>query len=312
MKRREFVGYLAGGLTATLGGKIGLSKGRSRRFSHSAYLLDQRIGVSSWSFHNHFPMTRSQDYSGPVETFALLDFPGMIAKRYRVHHLELFARHFPSTEPAYVEELRSQLIHARSRLVSLSIDIKEIQSESGLSDPHQPVRDKVVNAAKKWIDIAARLRARSVRCDPGEIDPQNLAPTVESYKRLVAYSSRKGVRVIVENTGRIGAEHPEVLVKIFKAVGSRYLGALPDFGNFPDTRRRARGLALLFPYALTVCHATGLELDAQANETDYNFPACIQIAKRERFRGIYSVEYEGFGDSYRGVQSVIDELLRYL
>ncbi len=299
-------------MTATLGGKAGLSKRRSHRFSHSAYLLSQRIGVSSWSFHNHFPMTRSQDYSGSIDTFALLDFPAMIAKRYRVHHLEFVARHFASTEPAYVEELRSQLVHARSQLVSLSIDIKEMQSAGGLSDPHQSVRDGVVDAAKKWIDIAARLRARSVRCDPGEIDPQNLAPTVESYKRLVAYSGRKGVRVVVENTGRIGAEHPEVLVKIIKAVGSRYLGALPDFGNFPEAGSRARGLALLFPYALTLCHANGLELDAQGNETDYNFPACIQIAKREGFRGIYSVEYEGFGDSYQGVQGVIDELLRYL
>jgi Xylose isomerase-like TIM barrel len=317
MKRREFMGYLAGGLAAaTINGKEGLLLGRSRhpqrsaRLSHPAYLLSQRIGVSSWSFHNYFPQTRSSDYNGLQETFALLDFPAMIADRYRVHHLEIVAAHFASTEPAYVDELRSQLVRARSYLVSLSIDIKEMWTEGGLSDPSESVRDAAVEAAKKWIDIAWHLRARSVRCDPGKIDPQNLVPTVDSYKKLVAYSSRKGIRVIVENHGGLGSAHPEDLVKVFKGVNSRYLGSLPDFGNFPDPKTRARGLALLFPYAPTVCHAKGLEFDTQGNETKYDFSNCIEIAKRERFLGVYSVEFEGAGDPYQGVQDVINELLR--
>ena len=311
MKRREFMGYLAGGVAAaTLNGSDGVLMGRSYRLSHSAYLLSQRIGVSSWSFHNHFPSTRSQDYRRPIERFALLDFPGMIANRYRVHHLELVAMHFASTEPAYLDELRSQLIRARSHVVSLSVNIKEMRTESGLSDPSKSVRDDAVEAAKKWIDIASHLRVRSVRCDPGTIDPHSLVPTIDSYKRLVAYSSRKGIRVIVENHGGIGSEHPEILVKVFKSVGSRYLGALPDFGDFPDARTRARGLALLFPYALTVCHAKGFQFDSRGNEIHYNFPACVEIAKRERFHGIYSVEYEGSGAPFQGVQDVIDELLR--
>ena len=304
------MGYLAGGLAAaTLVGKEVLLLGRSRGYSHRAYLLSRRIGVSSWSFHNYFSQTRSDDYRGPKETIALLDFPRMIAQRYKVHHLEFVAPHFASTEPAYVDELRSQLFRARSYLVNLSIDIKELGRESGLSDPSESVRNEVVEAVKKWIDIAAHLRARSVKCDPGKMDPQNLAPTIDSYKKLIAYSSRKGIRVIVENHFGVGSEGPEELVKVFKRINSRYLGALPDFGNFPDAKARARGLALLFPYAPTVCHAKGLEFDAQSNEMKYNFPACIEIAKRERFRGVYSVEFEGSGDPYEGVQNVINELL---
>ncbi|HVB29707.1 MAG TPA: TIM barrel protein [Terriglobia bacterium] len=311
MKRREFMGYLAGGLAAaTLNGKETLLLGRSRRISHPAYLLSQRIGISSWSFYNFFPSTRSSDYRGPDETFALLDFPKMMADRYRVHHLEFVAPHFASTEPAYLGELRSQLIRARSYLVNLPIDIPEMWTGGGLSDPSESVRDAAVEAAKKWIDIAVHLRARSVRCDPGKMNPQNLAPTIDSYKRLAAYARRKNIRVIVENHGGVGSEHPEDLVKVFKGVNSRYLGALPDFGNFPDAKTRARGLGLLFPYAPTVCHAKGLEFDAQGNEMKYNFPACVEIAKRESFRGVYSVEFEGSGDPYQGVQDVINELLR--
>jgi len=234
----------------------------------------------------------------------------MMADRYRVHHLEFVASHFASTEPAYLDELRSQLIRSRSYLVNLPMDIKELETEGGLSDPSETVRDAAVEAAKNWIDIAAHLRARSVRCNPGKLNPQHLAPTIDSYKKLVAYSSRKGVRVMVENHGGVGSEHPEDLIKVFKSVNSRYLGALPDFGNFPDARTRARGLTLLFPYAPTVCHAKGLAFDAQGNETRFNFPACVAIAKRENFRGVYSVEFEGAGDPYEGVQNVINELLR--
>jgi len=312
MKRREFMGYLAGGLAAaTLNGKEGLLLGRSRRFSRPAYLLSQRIGVSSWSFHNYFPSTRGSDYRGPDETFALLDFPKMIADRYKIHHLELVASHFASTKPAYLDELRSQLVRAHSYLVNLPIDAREMRAGGGLSDPSESVRDAAVEAAKAWIDIAAHLRARSVSCDPGKMDPQNLAPTIDSYRRLAAYAGRKGLRVIVEDRGGAASEDPEDLIQVFKNVKSRYLGALPDFGNFPDEKTRERGLALLFPYASTVCHAKGLEFDAQGNETRFNFPACVEIAKREKFRGTYSVEFEGTGDPYRGVQAVMNELLRY-
>jgi len=311
MKRRMFMGYLAGGVAAgILKAKAGLPLGRSRRISHAAYLLSQRIGVSSWSFHNYFPQTRPKDDQGSDETFALLDFPHMIADRYKVHHLEFVAPHFASTEPAYVDELRSELFRARSYLVNLSIDTKELRTQGGLSDPNESVRGTAVEAARKWIDIAAHLHARSVRCDPGKLNPPNLAPTIDSYRKLGGYAGRKGVRVIVENHGGVGSEHPEDLVKLFKAVNSRYFGALPDFGNFPDARTRARGLALLFPYAPTVCHAKGLEFDAEGNETKYNFLRCVEIAKRERFRGVYSVEFEGAGDPYVGVQNVINELLR--
>lgn len=313
MNRRQFINYVAGGLTATaLGGEKGLTKTRSRRLSSSYYLLSQRIGVSSWSFRNHFPLTLSQDSRNPIDTFSLLDFPGMIAERYKIHQLELVAMHFATTEPAYLDELRNQMIHARSHLANLVIDVEGVRTEGGLSDSRKSVRDDAVEVAKKWIDIAARLRARSVRCDPGKIDPQNLEPTVDSYKRLVTYSRRKGVRVIVENHDGATAEHPEVLVTLFKSVGSGYLGALPDFGNFLDAATRARGLALLFPFALTVCHAKGLSFNAQGNEVEYNFPACVEIAKKERFRGVYSVDYGGSGDPYQGVQNVINELLSNL
>jgi sugar phosphate isomerase/epimerase len=192
------------------------------------------------------------------------------------------------------------------------VDIDEIDYQGGLSDPNEAVRDKVITAAKKWIDIAATIGSKAVRCDPGKMNAEDLAPTVHSYKQLAAYGKSKGIQVIIENHGGVGSEHPEELIEVFKHVGGNFIGALPDFGNFPDEALREQGLKLLFPYARVVCHAKGLEFDAEGNETKFDFPKCVEIAKQAGFKGTYSIEYEGAGDPYVGIQHVLDNLLKYL
>jgi Xylose isomerase-like TIM barrel len=313
LQRREFIACLAGSMAAGMlgdeGGRLLARTRRRRRVTPSYYRLE-RIGVSSWSFHNYFSMTQDRDYHGPQETIALLDFPAMMADRYKLHHLEFVAPHFGSTQLSYLKELRVRLIRAHSRLVNIPVDIEDLRTEGGLSDPADAVRGRAIDAAKTWIDIAAHLGALSVRCDPGKFDPEHPEPTIDSYQKLAAYGKAKRVRVVVENHGGVGSEHPRELVNLFKKVNSLYFGSLPDFGNFPDAATRARGLALLFPYALTMCHAKGLEFDAQGNEMKYDFPACMAAAERAKFRGTYSIEYEGSGDPYQGVQNVLNELLK--
>jgi sugar phosphate isomerase/epimerase len=319
MKRRDFLTSLAGGAAgaallgaADLVGEVKRSRSRGRAARPHPSDKRSRIGISTWSFHNYFRATRDKDLSLPGKMLVLLDFPEMIADRYKVHNLEFTAPHFASTEPTYLQELKGKLLKARSRLINIPVDIEEIWNAGGLSDPDPKVRENAMNAAKKWIDIAQELGARSVRCDPGKMDPADLTPTVDSYKKLAAYGGAKGIYVIVENHGGVGSEHPEELVQLFKGVGGTSIGALPDFGNFPDEETRLRGLPLLFPYARTVCHAKGLEFDASGNETKFEFDKCVEIAKQAGYKGVYSIEYEGAGDPYDGVQKVVDELLRYL
>jgi len=315
MLRRDFLSLLAGtplaaGFLNSAQARRGASQGHASRQSSGD--KRERISISTWSLHNYFQSTRENDFNLPGAMLALLDFPEMIADRYQVHNLEFCAPHFASTEPAYWVELRSRLIRTRSRLINIPVDIEEIWTQGGLSDPDRKVREAAVAASKKWIDIAAKLGSRSVRCDPGKMDPQHLGPTVESYKALGAYGQSKGIKVIIENHGGVGSEHPEELVSLFKRVGTTLLGALPDFGNFPDEPTREKGLPLLFPYAHVVCHAKGLEIDASGKETKFDFPKCVAISKRAGYKGIYSIEYEGPGDPYEGVQKVLDELLNCL
>jgi sugar phosphate isomerase/epimerase len=314
MKRRDFLACLFGGAAAQVGSPA-VAQSRSHPAAHHAppapVKLD-RVGVSSWSFHNFFQSTRESSASAPAEPMALLDFPEMIADRYKVHNLEFVAPHFASVEPAYLQELKANLVRVHSRLINIPVDIPEIWHGRGLSDPDAAVRDAAIEASQRWIDVAKQLGARSVRCDPGGFDPDDLTLTIDSYRRLVAYGRVRNVAVLIENHGEIGSQHPEALVQVFRAVGGLFIGALPDFGNFPDNETRLRGLPMLFPYARTVCHAKGLELDGNGNETAFDFQKCVQTAKTAAFKGIYSIEYEGSGDAAAGVQAVVNELIRYL
>jgi len=315
MTRRDFVSALTGGAAASLTGESEKLFGKQRRRRAARYDPHDkrnRIGISTWSFHNFFQSTREKEFALTGSMLALLDFPEMIADRYKVHNLEFVAPHFTSKELTYIRELKLKLQAAHSRLVNIPVDIPEIWNEGGLSDADERVRNAAINASQNWIDTAKLLGAVSVRCDPGRMNAEDLAPTIDSYKKLAAYGKSKGIAVIIENHGGVGSEHPEELIKVFQDTGDNFVGALPDFGNFPDEETRRRGLALLFPYGKAVCHAKGLEFDSSGNETKFDFKRCVEISKEANFKGIYSIEYEGPGDPYDGVQKVVNELLRYL
>ena len=244
----------------------------------------------------------------------LVDFPEMVADRYHVHTMEFVAPHFESTSPSYVNELKARLAKAHSRVVNIPVDIEEFREGGGLSDQNDAVRNKAIQGAMRWMDVGRELGCRSVRCDPGKMHPSNLTPTADSYRKMGTYGHMKGIKVIIENHDEIGSTHPEVLVSLFKMVGHHRTGALPDFGNFPDEATRERGLTLLFPWAFDVCHAKGYEFDASGKESKFDFPKCVEISKKAKFRGVYSVEFEGPNtyDPYDGVQKVVNELVTHL
>jgi sugar phosphate isomerase/epimerase len=191
------------------------------------------------------------------------------------------------------------------------VDIDWLWDKPGLSAADPKEREKAIAAYSPWIGLAHDLGARSVRCDPGKINPADLAPTIASYKTLAAAGKAKGVYVIVENHGGVGSEHPDELVKILKAAGD-YAGTLPDFANFPDQATRERGLKMLFPLAKTLCHCRDIAPDSTGKEATFDLAACVNISKNAGYKGLYSVEFEGREDPYEGVQRLLGELLKLI
>lgn len=311
MNRRELLG-LAGGI-AGFTALPRARKRRERRANDQPEYYDpaklRHAGVSSWSFRNFFSSTRAPGsrLSGPMLT--LLDFPRRIADRYQIRQVEFASLHFASSGQDYLAQLRRQIERAHSRLVNVAVSAPELHAGGGLSDRTASTRSQAIGVVKQWIDVAHAVRAGSISVDPGLINASDISPTVNSFRELSAYGQRRRVDVLIEK--RQGEEPGEV-IDVIRQARSRSLGSLPDFLTFPNPGARARALELLFPYALTLCHANGVSFDEVGNETSFDFKECIEIAKRARFRGIYSVEFDGPGDPYQGVQDVLNELVRYL
>lgn len=295
-----------------VGSGSALAYTKKRQHAPSPPSRQERIAISSWSLHNYFRATRESTFDRPGPMLALLDFPEMIFDRYKIRHLELCASQFPSTEPAFMRELKYAMVHTFSIVVNLSVDIDACGPDGAFSDSDREARLDALALVKPWVDIAHLLGAKSVSVGPGKVDPENLAPAAESYKALAIYALAKGVRVIVENQNGFGVEHPEELVKLIKLAGPGRIGALPNLANFPDEPTRARGLRQLFPLASTVCHAKVADSNAEGSEAAFEFSPAIEIAKQAAFHGIYVIDFDGPGDPYAGIQKTLDELLRYI
>ena len=108
MQRREFLigSAVAAGASRAWGQRPDLTK------------LD-RISIMSLCFNSVIKSPARPD--DPKRTLDILDFPQMVADRYRVHHVELQHSHFPSTEPEYLAEFKNRLDNAKSRMHQINL-----------------------------------------------------------------------------------------------------------------------------------------------------------------------------------------------
>lgn len=290
MKRRTFVGLL-GTIPLTL--------------RAAADPMD-RIGVSTWSLHTRFQATRGKDVPDS-DLIKLLDFFGIVNKRWGVRHFECVNMHFESQEPQYLAAVRKAVEAVRGTIQNIPCDIRG----TNLSDDDEAGRQRSVAAVKTWIDSAVAVGSPSIRCNTGRSkDPANIEPAVRSYRELSEYGAGKKVRVIIENHGGISSR-AEAIMKLIRAVNHPNLGTLPDFGNFPTDEERYPGLELMFPLG-RICHAKIGRTNQQGEWVSLDVNRCVQIAERTGFKGVYSVEYEGPGDPYEGVTQSIAILKKAL
>jgi L-ribulose-5-phosphate 3-epimerase len=257
----------------------------------------QRVCVSSWSFHTFF----ETDRNNPAKILMdVLDFPEMVADRYDVHNVEIVLPHFAEPNPQRVAEFKARLAKARSRVVNMPLDFGVLWNKPAISSTDPTERDAALGMYRKGIDTAHELGSPTVRCDPGVVNLEDPSLTIDAYKQLAAYAAAKAIKVVVENHGEI-SKNPDVLVTILKAAG---VGALPDFGNFPDEETRERGLRALFPLAGNLAHAKLRE--------GQDFARCLRIAKESGFTGMFSIEAGGKEDPYIEVQRIADALVEQL
>jgi sugar phosphate isomerase/epimerase len=303
-----------------LKGACAAGASRILRAQHPDQAKRDRIAIMSLCFN---PVIKSAAHpDDPKRTVDILDFPDMIAERYGVHHVELQHSHFPSTEPAYLEEYRARLKKAKSQMNQINVEFGTLN----ISSPDPVLRLETIDLTKRWVDHAVILGCPRIMVNQGTLAPEVRQTAIDTLKAINGYAKTKKVFITMENRGgggggrggRAGANAAqptaptapprppspswEVVVEVIKASG---IWANPDVGNFPDEEARAAGLRVMYPLSSGSSHC-------HYNPERYNEADAIRISKEVGYKGLYSIEAGANNgpDPYTAVQTILDELLR--
>ena len=93
------------------------------------------------------------------------------------------------------------------------------------SDSSEEVQ-RELRGAKKTIDIAQKLGARSIRIVPGGGEREDVDKIVPHFKEAAKYAESKGVYMGFENHGGAISGDPDVCAELCEKVGSKHFGVL--------------------------------------------------------------------------------------
>lgn len=235
------------------------------------------ISLAAWSLHRAF-------FAGELDQLGMVD----VTAELGVGALELVNTFFPSPQYAYLKRLRRGADDAGVALPLIMCD-----GEGSMAGPERAKRLLAAKNHRKWIDVAAVLGCRAVRCNTGaqEADADALERCAESFSALIEYADGSGVDVVVENHGGASSD-AGWLAALVRRVGHPRFGTLPDFGNFPDATDRYEAVRTLLPYARAVS-AKCYDFDEAGEETRIDFRRMLRIVADAGYRGYIGIEYEG-------------------
>ncbi len=285
----------------------------SARAPHLAFptVPRERLAVTTWPFRKYMDSPTNRRRDPKLPGMSLEAFPAMVASKFGLRNVELLSDHFPSTGGAYLLKLREAVRQAGSHIVDLPVG-----ATASFYDPSAAKRQEAVAYGMKWVDIAVAVGSPSVRLHIRGVkgvvpDP---ARTSESLTQVAAYGERNNVIVNLENDDLI-TEDAFFIVRVIDDVGSPYLHALPDFANSMLTGNAAfnyDALAVMFRHAYNISHMKDSEVGWHHKLYTVDVGRIFKIAERAGYRGYYSLEWEGRGGAYEGVQKLLEESLHYL
>ena len=214
-----------------------------------------------------------------------------------------------------------------SKMVATGTKCQHISNNAprDICDPDVEKRRTGIAVAKKWLDGAKVLGAKSMRVNSGgpRIAPVAVATAdypkaddlakllsncIESFKEMADHGSKVGVKVTLENHWGLTANPINIRI-IVDEVGSPFCEASPDFCNWEHEYLMYNGLKALAPYAHTNVHA---KYWSRWNENN-NVRRSVKIMTDAGFEGTFALEYEeGPWDGIEGAKYLYKEVLAAL
>jgi len=304
------------------------------------YLFKARMG---------FGTAKSEEMKKKYGEISLLDFPQFTKDTFPgVTHMDLFSGLFGDAgdDAMYVQVPLMTGVATRTtyefdpssaagkrwldkmaaRISSAGTHCQHISNNAprDICDLDAEKRRTGVQIAKKWIDGAKILGAKSMRVNSGgpRIAPCALATTdypkndelakylnncIESFKEMADYGGKNGVRVTLENHWGLTANPINIRI-IVDEVRHPYCEASPDFCNWEHEYLMYNGLKDLAPYAHTNVHAKYWN-----RWKDNDVRRSVKIMTDAGFKGTFALEYEdGPWDGVEGSKYLYKEVLAAL
>jgi sugar phosphate isomerase/epimerase len=193
-----------------------------------------------------------------------------------------------------------------------------------ICDPDLEKRKAGVEVARKWLDGAKILGAKSMRVNSGgpRIAPSAIATAdypkaddlakllsncIESFKEMADHGAKAGVKVTLENHWGLTANPTNIRI-IVDEVKNPFCEASPDFCNWEHEYLMYNGLKALAPYAHTNVHAKYWN-----RWKDNDVKRSVKIMMDAGFQGTFALEYEdGPWDGVEGAKYLYKEVLAAL
>jgi len=195
-----------------------------------------------------------------------------------------------------------------------------------ICEPDAERRKTGVAVAKKWLDGAAILGAKSMRVNsggprlvPGAVAVAGDYPKadelavylkhcIESFKEMADHGAKVGVKVTLENHWGLTANPTNIRI-IIDEVKSPFCEASPDFCNWEHEYLMYNGLKALAPYAHSNVHAKYWDRWKDNNDVRRS----VRIMMDAGFEGTFALEYEdGPWDGVEGAKYLYKEVLAAL
>ncbi|MBC8164385.1 MAG: sugar phosphate isomerase/epimerase [Bryobacteraceae bacterium] len=255
--------------------------------------ISSRIAVSTYSYW-HF-RTEKYPVEKVMENAARLGFDGV----------EILHRQMAGESPAYLNKLKQLAFRLGLGLPMLSI-------HQDFVSPDKAEREKHIGHTERCIDIAAQLGIPAIRLNSGRwktiasfdelMKVKGNEPPLKGYKIDDAFqwcvesirtcllrAEKAGVTLCLENHWGLTTDI-DMLLRIWRAVDSPWLGINADTGNFPGDPYE--GLAKLAPHA-TIVQAKTYYGGGEWYTLDLDYKRIAGILRNGGFRGWISIEMEG-------------------
>lgn len=319
MRRREFLVR-----AAAAAGAATLRTSQVAGSNQPKHAKLDRVAIMTLNFQRMLKLPDLAD--GPERTLELFDLPQMLADRYGVHKIEFQHYHIPSTEPAYLKELRGRIEKSKSRMTQINLEFGNLN----MSAPELRNRLMAIDLTKMWVEHAVMLGAQRVMINQGQPTHDNKVYGIPVLKTMADYGKSKGIIVSVETRGGgRGATPPPAAPPLPGSVAAEPVSPPPltltgparwmllaeiikgagAYSNVDVGGAGAANQEELHTCLKTMFPTTANSLHARVN-TQWDLATAIKFLENElRYKGLYTIESS---QGHEGTQQIYDVIVATL